>query len=217
MPSSGFVMQPHEDPLPPLGFLDFEQRGQFEARQAIVLGVAGECRCSRIVLGSLVGSLVSAVEDGGFHFLDGGSDVRFPEQLVAHPLSTRAGPKLRRPESPELRYRAQGSHGQIVAFWRSTQAQDGGVGLAETSAGEAGLPFAEAGQIAWIDYAGDGQQIEFVEYVDATGQRVQRRKIKAELLGVIFPCWKVHLVRDAIELPALQRDFSAQDFGPDFG
>ena len=69
MPSSGFVMQPHEDPLPPLGFLDFEQRGQFEARQAIVLGVAGECRCSRIVLGSLV----SAVEDSGFHFLDGGS------------------------------------------------------------------------------------------------------------------------------------------------
>ena len=31
VPSSGFVMQPHEDPLPPLGFLDFEQRGQFEA------------------------------------------------------------------------------------------------------------------------------------------------------------------------------------------
>ncbi len=36
VPSSGFVMQPHEDPLPPLSFLDFEQRGQFEARQAIV-------------------------------------------------------------------------------------------------------------------------------------------------------------------------------------
>ena len=36
VPSSGFVMQPHEDPLPPLGFLDFEQRGQFEAHQAIV-------------------------------------------------------------------------------------------------------------------------------------------------------------------------------------
>ena len=37
-----FVVHPHEDPLPPLGFLDFEQRGQFEARQAIVLGFAGE-------------------------------------------------------------------------------------------------------------------------------------------------------------------------------
>ena len=42
MPSAGFVMQPHEDSLPPLGFLDFEPRGQFEARQAIVLGFAGD-------------------------------------------------------------------------------------------------------------------------------------------------------------------------------
>ena len=55
VPSAGhdFVMQPHEDPLLAVGFLDFEQRGQFEARQAIVLGFAGECRRSRIVLGSL--------------------------------------------------------------------------------------------------------------------------------------------------------------------
>ena len=96
VPSSGFVMQPHEDPLPPLGFLDFEQRGQFEARQAVALGFAGECRRPLLALGSLV----SAVEDGGFHFLDGGSDVRFPEQLVARPPSTRAGPKLRRPSRP---------------------------------------------------------------------------------------------------------------------
>ena len=118
VPASGFVMQPHEDPLPPLGFLDFEQRGQFEARQAVELGFAGECRRPSFVLGSLV----SAVEDGGFHFLDGGSDVRFPEQLVAHPPSTRAGPKLRRPSRPSC---VTVLKGQIVAFWRSTQAQDG--------------------------------------------------------------------------------------------
>ena len=117
--------------------------------------------------------------------------------------------------NPALQIRGQDI--EIVLYDGSALTVRGVVGLAETSAGEAGLPFAEAGQIAWIDYAGDGQQIEFVEYVDATGQRVQRHKIKAELLGVIFPCWKVHLVRDAIELPALQRDFSAQDFGPDFG
>ena len=86
MPSSGFVMQPHEDPLPPLGFLDFEQRGQFEARQAIVLGVAGECRCSRIVLGSLV----SAVEDSGLQVRDGSADIRLLEQLVSLPPRPRA-------------------------------------------------------------------------------------------------------------------------------
>ena len=34
----GFVMHPHEHFELALGFLDFEQRGQFEARQA------GECR-----------------------------------------------------------------------------------------------------------------------------------------------------------------------------
>ena len=60
-PSAGydFVMHPHEHFELALGFLDFEPRGQFEARQALEPGVAGECRCSRIVLGSLV----SAVED----------------------------------------------------------------------------------------------------------------------------------------------------------
>ena len=43
VPSAGhdFMMQPHEDPLPPLGFLDFEQRGQFEARQAGVASLSG--------------------------------------------------------------------------------------------------------------------------------------------------------------------------------
>ena len=86
VPASGFVMQPHEDPLPPLGFLDFEQRGQFEARQVIVLGVAGECRCSRIVLGSLV----SAVEDSGLQVRDGSADIRLLEQLVSLPPRPRA-------------------------------------------------------------------------------------------------------------------------------
>ena len=88
MPSSGFVMQPHEDPLLALGFLDFEQRGQFEARQAIVLGFAGECRCSRIVLGSLV----SAVEDSGLQVRDGSAYVRLLQKTVPNPPRPQAGP-----------------------------------------------------------------------------------------------------------------------------
>ena len=77
MPSSGhdFVMQPHEDPLLALGFLDFEPRGQFEARQAIELDVAGECRHSRIVLGSLM----IVVEDSGAPGRDGSADMRLLE------------------------------------------------------------------------------------------------------------------------------------------
>ena len=73
-PSAGydFVMQPHEDPLLALGILEIEQGCQLHPRQAIVLGVAGECRCSRIVLGSLV----SAVEDGGAPGRDGSADIR---------------------------------------------------------------------------------------------------------------------------------------------
>ena len=75
MPSSGFVMQPHEDPLPPLGFLDFKQRSQFEACQAIELDVAGECRRSRIVLGSLV----SVVKDSGAPGRDSSAYMRLLE------------------------------------------------------------------------------------------------------------------------------------------
>ena len=88
VPASGFVMQPHEDPLPPLGFLDFEQRGQFEARQAVELGFAGECRCSRIALGSLV----SAVEDGGFQVRNSSAYVRLLQKTVPNPPRPQAGP-----------------------------------------------------------------------------------------------------------------------------
>ena len=77
MPSAGhdFMMQPHEDPLLAVGFLEIEPRGQFEARQAIELDVAGECRHSRIVLGSLV----SVVKDSGAPGRDDSADMRLLE------------------------------------------------------------------------------------------------------------------------------------------
>ena len=93
----------------------------------------------------------------------------------------------------------------------------GVIGLQETSTGEAGQAFAEAGAIAWLDYAGDGQQIEFLEYLDkSTGDRLHRRKIKAERIGTAFPVWKVHMVREATVI--VQRaqfdgaDFASEDF-----
>ena len=72
--------------------------------------------------------------------------------------------------------------------------------------------FADAGAIAWLDYDGDGQQVEFVEYTDDAGQRLHRRKIKAEKVGTVFPVWKVHLVREATVLA--RADFSGADFDP---
>ena len=88
MPSSGhdFVMQPHEDPLLAVGFLEIEPRGQFEARQAIEIDVAGECRHSRIVLGSLM----NVVDDSGAPGRDGSADKRLLEQLVSLPPRPRA-------------------------------------------------------------------------------------------------------------------------------
>ena len=83
----------------------------------------------------------------------------------------------------------------------------------ETSTGEAGQAFAEAGAIAWIDYGGDGQQIEFMEYTDkASGDRLHRRTIKAEIIGTIFPVMKVNMSSVVTVMPALRGDFSSLRF-----
>ena len=114
-------------------------------------------------------------------------------------------------DNPALR--ARGQDVRIVLFDGTAETVRGTIGLAETSAGEAGAPFAEAGPIAWLDYAGDGQQIEFLEYRDkASGDRLHRRKIKAETIGTVFPVVKVHMVREATVLPPQRADFARTDF-----
>ena len=88
---------------------------------------------------------------------------------------------------------------------------------AETSAGEAGAAFADAGPLAWIAYDGDESQIEFVEYVEAgTGRRLHRRVTKRERTSATFDTVKLNMSVEAIVLPALRADFSSRDFGPDF-
>ena len=90
-----------------LGFLEIEQGDQLEARQAIELDVAGECRHSRIVLGSLV----SVVDDSG----SPGRDINCLHEasgVAAIPSVSHAS--LRRAQIPsrlELRCRGQGRHG----------------------------------------------------------------------------------------------------------
>lgn len=115
---------------------------------------------------------------------------------------------------PNPALRARGQDILIVLYDGSAATVRGTIGLFETSTGEAMQAFAEAGAIAWIDYAGDGQQIEFLEYLDkASGDRLHRRKIKAETIGTIFPVVKVHLAREATVLPHLAQ-FSRLDFDP---
>ena len=109
--------------------------------------------------------------------------------------------------------RAAGQDITIVLFDATAETVRGTIGLFETSTGEAAQAFAEAGPIAWIDYAGDGQKIEFLEYTDkASGDRLHRRKIKAERVGTVWPVVKVHMVRDATVMPALPADFDSRDF-----
>ena len=41
----------------------------------------------------------------------------------------------------------------------------------DTSAGEAGAPFADAGPVLWIAFGGDIEQIEFVQYKEPATDR----------------------------------------------
>ena len=114
-------------------------------------------------------------------------------------------------DNPALRQRGQDV--RIIFLDGTATTVRGTVALMETSTGEADQAFSDSGPIAFVDYDGDGQQIEFVEYADkATGQRLHRRKIKAEKVGTVFPVWKVHMTVEATVLA--RADFSAVDFDP---
>ena len=118
--------------------------------------------------------------------------------------------------NPALRQRGQDI--EIVLFDGSAAFVKGVVRNAETSAGESTQPFGDFGPIAWLDFDGDGQQIEFVSYADvASGDRLHRRKIKAERLGTVFPAMKVHLSGVATVMPRPPAVFDRRSFsGADF-
>ena len=86
----------------------------------------------------------------------------------------------------------------------------------DTSAGEAGAAFADAGPVLWIAYNGDMGQIEFVEYVEAaTGRRLHRRVTKRERTSGNFNTVKLHLTVEEVVI-AQRADFDPRDFGRDF-
>ena len=120
-------------------------------------------------------------------------------------------------DNPALR--ARGQDIGITLYDGTATTARGTVGLFETSAGEAGQAFAAAGPIAWLDYAGDPQQIEFVEYEDkASGERQTRRTIKRERVGTVFPTVKLHLSTELTVMAGPDfngADFSSTDFRTD--
>ena len=115
-------------------------------------------------------------------------------------------------DNPALR--ARGQDVRIVLFSGAATTVKGVIGLAETSASEAGQPYGDFGPTAWLDYGGDGQEIEFLEYTDkASGDRLHRRKVKAEThRHGLCRSVMVHMVRDATVMPALPADFDSRDF-----
>ena len=121
-------------------------------------------------------------------------------------------------DNPALRLRGQDIR---LALYDGTAAMARGVvGLAETSAGEAGQPFGDFGPRAWIDYDGDPATIEFVSYIDeATGDRLHRHVIKRERVGTIFPVVMLNLSNLATPMPHTpafdRRSFSPLDFATD--
>ena len=92
----------------------------------------------------------------------------------------------------------------------------GTVGNFNTSAGEAGAAFAEAGPILWIAFDGDPDEIESCQYVEpGTDRAILRRVTKRERVSAIWNTVKVYL--SIFIIAALTQDFSL-DFDPrDFG
>ena len=82
----------------------------------------------------------------------------------------------------------------------------------DTSAGEAGAAFADAGPVLWIAFGGDPSQIDFVQYVEpATGRLLHRRVTKRERTSSNYNTAKLHLAAEEVVI-AQRADFSGADF-----
>ena len=88
----------------------------------------------------------------------------------------------------------------------------GVVGNFETSAGEAGAAFADAGPLVWIAYDGDPAEIEFCQYVEpGTGRTLHRRATKRERTSAVWNTVKLNMSAEAAVI-AQRGMFSPQDF-----
>ena len=102
----------------------------------------------------------------------------------------------------------------VILYSGSALFARGVIGNFDTSAGEAGTPFADAGPLAWIAYDGDPSQIEFVQYVEpATALLLHRRVTKRERTSALWNTVKLNMSVEATAI-APRGMFSPLDFSP---
>ena len=120
-------------------------------------------------------------------------------------------------DDPSIAYSGPESRSiPVLAILFSGDAVDvrGVVANLETSAGEAGLAWSDAGPLAWIAYDADPRQIEFVQYAEpATGRALHRRVIKAERIGSQWNTVKLNLADEPTVLAQIS-EFDPADFDP---
>ena len=119
------------------------------------------------------------------------------------------------PADPALTYRGPESRAidvLVILFGGMAADARGVITNAETSASEAGQPFADAGPLAWIAWDGNPDDIEFAQYVEpGTGDRVHRRVIRAERVGTVWNTVKLNM-QIAETVIARRGDFDPRDF-----
>ena len=95
------------------------------------------------------------------------------------------------PEYPADEFRLRMYGGEVAAA-------KGRTAHASTTPAEATAAWSNSGMLAWASWQGDPKRIEFLEYLVAGGAVVaQRRVIRAERVGTIWPTIKCYLAREA--------------------
>ena len=121
------------------------------------------------------------------------------------------------PDDLSLTYRGPESTSQDILVIMCSGAAvtvRGVIGNFDTSAGEAGAAFADAGPLACIAFDGDESQIEFVQYVEAgTGRLLHRIVTKRERTSAHWNTVKLNMSVEATVI-APRGMFSPLDFSP---
>ena len=111
----------------------------------------------------------------------------------------------------------------LTLYSGTTVSTRGVVKAASASPGEVESAWADSGPVAWVNYSGDPDQIEFLDYDDpVTDDAVRRRAVFRERVAGSLGWQTVRVVMQGVveagvQPPVTKQDFSPLDFGPDFG
>ena len=111
----------------------------------------------------------------------------------------------------------------LTLYSGTTVSTRGVVKAASSSPDEVEAAWADSGPVAWVNYSGDPQEIEFLDYDDpVTDEAVRRRAIFRERISGSLGWQTVRVVLQEVEggvqPPVTSVDFDPADFDPaDFG